>query len=57
VQPLRKALTQCKEDNAKLASSLEALLKSNTMLQHSLEKTENLLSQKKHLVESVNKAR
>ncbi|ELT98464.1 hypothetical protein CAPTEDRAFT_74809, partial [Capitella teleta] len=57
VQPLKKALNECKADNAELASSMEALLRSNTTLQETAEKAQNEVSQKKHLLESVNKAR
>ena len=57
LQPLRQALSKCKEDNSKMAGSMESLMHSNTKLQATVDKLQDELAQKAHMLDSTNRAR
>ena len=57
IEPLRSALQKCKDDNVKLASSLEAVVSSNTELKNIVQTLQNQIEKKTFLLEQTNQAR
>ena len=57
IEPLRTTLQKCKDDNAKLASSLEAVVNSNTQLQSTVHALQDQVEKKTYLLDQTNQAR
>ncbi|XP_013416003.1 coiled-coil domain-containing protein 150-like [Lingula anatina] len=57
IGPLREALEKCKNDNIKMANSLDGLLSSNGKLQSTVERLQNEVEKKNYLMEQLKEAR
>ena len=57
IEPLRKALQKCKEDNCKMAVSMETLLKSSQQMEGSVQCLQDELEKKTYLMEQLQTAR
>ncbi|KAI8517264.1 hypothetical protein Bbelb_058450 [Branchiostoma belcheri] len=57
VEPLKLALDQTKQDNMKLAASLEGILQSNSQLQSNLDKLQDQLEQKTFQLDKIKTTR
>ncbi|XP_066297644.1 coiled-coil domain-containing protein 150-like isoform X2 [Branchiostoma lanceolatum] len=57
VEPLKLALDQTKQDNMKLAASLEGILQSNSQLQSNLDKLQDQLEQKTFQLDKIKNTR